>query len=107
MGKKGAAPRKHIPQRMCVSCRETLAKRTLLRVVRGPDGVRIDPKGKAPGRGAYVHEQRSCWKIALNGSLAQALRIEISADDRALLQAHFDSLPSEMEGDEKGRPPMP
>jgi uncharacterized protein len=107
MGKQGAAPRKHIPQRMCVSCRETLAKRALVRVVRGPDGVRIDPKGKAPGRGAYIHEQRSCWKSALSGSLAQALRTELTAEERTLLQAHFDSLPSETEGVAEGRPSMP
>jgi uncharacterized protein len=107
MGKKGAVVQKHIPQRMCVSCRETLAKRSLVRVVRGPDGVRIDPKGKAPGRGAYVHEQRSCWKTALSGSLAQALRIELTADERVLLEAHFDSLPSETEGVDEGRPSMP
>ena len=35
---KQASPRqKHIPQRMCVVCRETSAKRTLTRVVRTAD----------------------------------------------------------------------
>jgi uncharacterized protein len=106
MGKTGAPSKKHIPQRTCVGCFEIQAKRTLVRVVRGPAGVSIDPKGKAPGRGAYVHEQRSCWKKALTGSLAHALRTEFSAEVRALLQSHFEALPPETETMEEGPPPM-
>jgi predicted RNA-binding protein YlxR (DUF448 family) len=106
MAKQGASPKKHIPQRMCVACRESDAKRSLVRVVRGPEGVFIDPKGKAPGRGAYVHEKLSCWHTALSGSLNQALRTELSPGERALLQAHCDALPQEHEEAEKGTPPM-
>jgi uncharacterized protein len=91
---------KHIPQRTCVGCREVQGKRQLVRVVRQADGpVRLDETGKAPGRGAYVHAQRSCWDKALSaGRLAYALKIDRIEDaDRAELQAYTATLPKEDE----------
>jgi predicted RNA-binding protein YlxR (DUF448 family) len=82
MTKKSRPRVKHIPQRTCVGCRQTLAKRSLIRLVRSGEGVVIDPSGKLPGRGAYLHNVRSCWEAGLKGSLAHALRIELSEDDR-------------------------
>jgi predicted RNA-binding protein YlxR (DUF448 family) len=93
-----ARGRKHIPQRTCVGCRQVLSKRALVRLVRSPEGVRLDPTGKAPGRGAYLHDQRSCWEAGLRGSLAQALRTELSQDDRRILLAHMDGLPDDADG---------
>ena len=84
---------RHVPQRTCVGCRQVLPKRTLLRIVRGPNGVHPDPTGKAPGRGAYVHDQRSCWESALHGSLARALKTELTPEARQELQAVLDGLP--------------
>ncbi len=83
---------KHIPIRTCVACRETSAKRTLVRVVRGPDGrVSVDPTGKANGRGAYLCARRSCWEKGLkSGALSRALKAEMSEPDRAALTAHGD-----------------
>ncbi|MCC6703262.1 MAG: YlxR family protein [Thermomicrobiales bacterium] len=74
---KGPRP-KRIPQRMCISCRERSAKRTLIRVVRTPEGsVEIDPHGKMNGRGAYLCDDPACWRRALSGeALARALKIE-------------------------------
>ncbi|MEE9216668.1 MAG: YlxR family protein [Anaerolineales bacterium] len=84
---------KHIPQRTCVGCREVLPKRSLIRIVRTPEGVRIDPTSKAPGRGAYLHDRRSCWERGLKGSLSKALRVELSTDDRKELMHYMDQLP--------------
>jgi len=81
-----------------VGCRETLAKRELIRVVRGPDGIAIDPGGKLSGRGAYVHEQRACWEKALAGSLAKALRTELGEQERRALEEHMNSLTDEQDG---------
>jgi hypothetical protein len=92
--KKPAQP-KHVPMRMCIGCREALSKRSLIRVVRGPDGVRIDPSGKAAGRGAYIHDRRSCWEKALQGALAHALKTEIAEPDRKALESHMTRLESE------------
>jgi predicted RNA-binding protein YlxR (DUF448 family) len=53
-GRKGLRP-KHVPRRTCVACRETDAKRQLIRLVRTPEGtVEVDPTGKRNGRGAYL-----------------------------------------------------
>ncbi len=81
---------KHIPQRTCISCRQVLSKRQLVRVVRSADGhVGIDPTGKQPGRGAYVHASQDCWQLALaGGRLAHALKVpQIGEADRAELHA--------------------
>ena len=91
---------KHVPQRTCVGCREVLSKRSLIRIVRSPQGVRIDPTGKMAGRGAYLHDRRSCWERGLKGSIAQALKTELSADDRESLSAFMAALPEELSAQE-------
>jgi predicted RNA-binding protein YlxR (DUF448 family) len=81
-----------------VGCRQVLPKRTLARLVRGPEGVRIDPGGKASGRGAYLHNQRSCWERALKGdALQRALRSELTDGDRAYLQQVGQAMPADDE----------
>lgn len=104
--------RKHVPQRTCVGCREVLAKRTLIRIVRGPDAVYVDTSGKMPGRGAYLHDRRSCWERGLKGALANALKTELTSSDREHLLAIMASLPEEQPvplnlpgADETGRNP--
>ena len=95
----GARKPKHIPQRTCVGCRAVLAKRTMTRVVRRADeGVVIDPSGKLAGRGAYLHNQRSCWERGLKGSLANALKTTLTIEDRQRLDAFMSSLPPDDSG---------
>jgi predicted RNA-binding protein YlxR (DUF448 family) len=89
---------KHIPQRTCVGCREVQGKRQMIRIVRRADEqVLIDPTGKAPGRGAYVHVNQTCWQAALNQNrLTHALRVEhLSEENRLALQAYAAALPKE------------
>ena len=86
---------KHVPQRTCVGCHQILPKRTLVRIVRGPDGVQVDPTGKAAGRGAYLHNKRSCWERGLKGPLAHALKTELSDEDRQRLLVFLANLPEE------------
>lgn len=75
---------KHVPQRTCVSCGSTVAKRELIRLVRTPDGmVAPDPTGKRAGRGAYLCHSSECWDRAVKkGRLENALRTSIPADAR-------------------------
>jgi predicted RNA-binding protein YlxR (DUF448 family) len=94
MAGKPAKP-KHVPQRTCVGCRTVLAKRTLTRIVRQPDGLIIDPSGKLNGRGAYLHNQKSCWERGLKGGLANALKVTLTAEDRHRLENYMASLPEE------------
>jgi hypothetical protein len=89
---KQQKPTKHIPQRTCVGCRETLSKRELLRIVRTLEGVIYDPTGKAKGRGAYLHDKKSCWERALKGSLASALKTELTEEDKLRLSTIKESL---------------
>ncbi len=63
----------------------------------------IDPSGKLPGRGAYLHDQKSCWVKALKGSLAYALRTTIQEQDLATLRAFMETLP---EGETSDEEPM-
>lgn len=99
MTKKIAKRVKHIPQRTCVGCREILSKRQMLRIVRSADGVRVDPTGKLAGRGAYLHDKRSCWARGLKGALGHALKTELTNDDRARLEEFMNALPLEAETD--------
>ncbi|MBN1536579.1 MAG: YlxR family protein [Anaerolineales bacterium] len=101
---KKSSKRKHIPQRTCVGCREVLPKRSLIRIVRHPDGIMVDLTGKMPGRGAYLHDAYACWEKGLKGALAQALKIELTMEDKEKLSAFAKSLPdASREGkEEKG-----
>ena len=83
---------KHIPQRTCVACRTSSAKRDFVRAVRTPEGaVEIDVTGKRAGRGAYVCARRECWEDALKKDrLARALRTTISSHDREQLQRYVE-----------------
>ncbi len=53
------------PERRCIGCGQHFEKRSLLRVVRTPDGmVVLDFTGKKSGRGAYLCKNPSCLKKA-------------------------------------------
>ena len=86
-----------MPQRTCVACRSTEAKRGLVRVVRTAEGtVVVDETGKKPGRGAYLHQSRECWDKALKGkALEYALKTAITAEDKVALQAYAETLESD------------
>jgi hypothetical protein len=83
---------KHVPQRTCVGCRTTSAKREFVRVVRTPEGtVEVDPTGKRNGRGAYLCARRECWDEALKKDrLGRALRATVSAAERAALARYAE-----------------
>jgi uncharacterized protein len=61
-------------------------------VVRGPQGVQVDPTGKMPGRGAYLHDQRSCWEKGLKGALSRALKADLTDEERGILLEFAGSL---------------
>ncbi len=96
-GKRAKAPKrpKHVPQRMCVACRQVKPKRELLRIVRTPQGrVEIDPTGKKSGRGAYLCATYACWTAALKKKhLEQAFETTVSEEDRAALESYAATLP--------------
>ena len=83
---------KKIPQRQCMGCRERKAKRELIRVVRGTDGVvSLDFSGKLNGRGAYICPDAECLKKAQKSkALDRSLEVDIP-------QEVYDRLAKEME----------
>ncbi|NPA07135.1 MAG: YlxR family protein [Chloroflexi bacterium] len=87
---------KHIPQRTCIGCRTVSSKWEMIRVVRTPDGVRVDPTRRLPGRGAYVHANRACWEAAFKRrAFAHALRTTLTQEDIQHLRAFMETLPHE------------
>ncbi len=76
------AKQRHTPTRTCVACRQEAGKGDLVRYVRSPDGrVGIDPSGRAPGRGAYLHDSPDCLATARKRrALERALRAAVPPD---------------------------
>jgi len=72
-------------------------KRALIRLVRQPEGVQVDPTGNLPGRGAYLHIVRSCWEKGLKGPLAHALKVDLTPEDLERLRQFMQSLPEQEE----------
>jgi len=68
--------------RTCVGCRQEAGKRGLIRLVRRPEGgAAVDRTGRATGRGAYLHDDRSCVESARKKrSLDRALHTTVQPE---------------------------
>ena len=85
-------PRK-IPQRQCVGCREMKEKKSLLRIVRTPEGeVLLDATGKKSGRGAYVCPDPACLKKARKSKALER------AFDTSVPPEVYDAMEAELRG---------
>lgn len=86
-------PRK-IPQRQCVGCREMKDKKSLLRIVKTPEGgILLDTTGKKSGRGAYVCPDPECLKKARKiRALERALETAIPAEVYDALEGQIGAL---------------
>jgi predicted RNA-binding protein YlxR (DUF448 family) len=62
----------------------------MIRIVKGPDGVKVDLTGKAHGRGAYLHDQRSCWLRGINGALDHALGTKLTDQEKDDLRVFME-----------------
>ena len=83
---------KKIPQRQCLGCREMKDKRSLIRVVRSPEGeISLDFVGKKPGRGAYVCPNAECLRKARK---SRALELAFSAQ---IPEGVYEELERQME----------
>ena len=70
---------KNIPQRTCTVCRTQKNKSELLRIVKNKENIiKVDEKGKEPGRGAYICLDMECFEKAKKSKkLEKALDIKI------------------------------
>ena len=71
---------KNIPQRTCTVCRTQKNKNELLRIVKNKENIiKVDEKGKEPGRGAYICLNMECLeKAKKTKQLEKALDIKIN-----------------------------
>ncbi len=83
---------KKIPQRKCVGCNEMKDKKSLLRIVRSPEGeISLDLTGKKNGRGAYVCTDKACiTKAVKEKRLERALEKSISEEVYQKLLEDFE-----------------
>ena len=80
--------------RMCVGCREMKEKKSLIRVVRSPEGeLSLDPTGKKPGRGAYVCREGECLARAIRQrQLERQLSAEMTPEVSEALKQELEAL---------------
>jgi predicted RNA-binding protein YlxR (DUF448 family) len=71
-----------VPLRKCIGCQEMLGKKTLIRIVRTPEGeVSVDVTGKKPGRGAYLCGSLDCFRQTRKArGLERALNTSVSSE---------------------------
>ena len=91
---------KKIPLRMCVGCREMKEKKSLIRVVRSPEGeVSLDPMGKKPGRGAYVCREGECLARALKQrQIERQLQVTLTQEVTEALTGELEALRGQNNG---------
>lgn len=72
---------KHIPLRMCVSCRHMRPQNELIRIVNNGGEIKIDRDKKMFGRGAYICPSEECvHKAEKKNLLAKHFRCHVSTD---------------------------
>ncbi len=83
------------PKRKCMGCQEVQDKRSLIRVVRSPEGeISIDLTGRKAGRGAYLCPKAECLEKAIKTkALERSLEVTMDA-------ALYETLRKELSDDE-------
>lgn len=73
---------KKIPMRRCVGCMESKPKKELIRIVLTPEEqLKIDPTGKANGRGVYLCPNVECLeKAKKKKAIGRSLKISLSEE---------------------------
>lgn len=82
------------PIRTCLGCGEAFSKKTLIRIVRSPDGtILLDATGKKPGRGAYICKNKACLaKLMKNKRLSKEFECAIGDEIFEQLGKELDRL---------------
>jgi predicted RNA-binding protein YlxR (DUF448 family) len=85
---------KKIPLRKCVACQEMTPKKSLIRVVRSPESeIKLDPTGKASGRGAYICTKAECFALARKkNAFERALKSKVADEVYQQLEEQFVNL---------------
>ncbi|MBQ3035588.1 MAG: YlxR family protein [Lachnospiraceae bacterium] len=85
---------KKIPLRQCVGCMEMKEKKSMMRVLKTPEGdIVLDTTGKKNGRGAYLCQSMECLKKAQkNKGLERSFKMSLSNEIYAGLEKEFKEL---------------
>lgn len=85
---------KKIPLRQCVGCMEMKEKKSMMRVLKTPEGdIVLDTTGKKNGRGAYLCNSLDCLKKAQkNKGLERSFKMSLSNEIYAGLEKEFTEL---------------
>lgn len=85
---------KKIPMRQCVGCMEMKEKKSMMRVLKTPEGeIVLDVTGKKNGRGAYLCKCMECLKKAQkNKGLERSFKMSLSNEIYAGLEKEFMEL---------------
>jgi predicted RNA-binding protein YlxR (DUF448 family) len=86
-----------LPVRRCIGCRESFDKKSLIRIVKEPEGtISIDLTGKKNGRGAYICKNKKCLEMAFKKKqLDYSFKEKVSAET-------YEKLKEELEGYAEG-----
>ncbi|MDR2088760.1 MAG: YlxR family protein [Clostridiales Family XIII bacterium] len=70
---------KKTPMRRCIGCMESKPKRELIRIASSEGALRLDPTGKANGRGAYLCKNAECFaKAKKRRAFSRAFGVEVT-----------------------------
>lgn len=85
---------KKVPIRKCIACNEHFEKKSLIRVVKTPEGnIVLDNTGKQNGRGAYVCRSQACLNQVLSKkNLQRVFQCQIEEDVIEGLKAKLSEL---------------
>ena len=83
-----------IPMRTCIACRTAKEKKSLIRVVRTPEGdIKLDVTGKLSGRGAYICRSVQCFeKAKKSNAFSRAFGINVPAEIYEKLKAESEKI---------------
>lgn len=82
---------KKVPMRRCVGCMESKPKKELIRIVCTPqEQLKVDPTGKANGRGVYLCPNAECLeKAKKKKAIGRGLKISLSEEQLLGLLEEF------------------
>jgi len=82
---------KKIPFRTCIGCGESADKKTMLRIIRTPEGeFCLDATGRKNGRGAYICKKAACFaKAKKTRGLERSFQAAVPSEIYELLEKEF------------------
>lgn len=84
---------KKIPQRTCIGCGESKAKKELIRIVKQEDDISLDITGKKNGRGAYICNNVECLEKAIKTKgLDRSFKMQVSKEVYDRLKTDMEKL---------------